>query len=152
MKKTIIVRAIMGIPIGITISYIITICISLGWAEGYYTSCVPQLAEELGSEINAVILQAALSALLGAVFGAASVIWETENWSLLKQSAVYFLIISLAMFPVAYFTYWMEHTIAGAFTYFCIFFLIAAAVWLIQFCFWKSRVKKISDKVIKQSK
>lgn len=152
MKKTIVLRAAMGIPIGITISYMITICISLVWAGGYYTSCVPELAEELGSEIGAVILQAALSALLGAVFGAASVIWETDGWSLLKQSAVYFLIISLAMFPVAYFTHWMEHTIAGAFIYFCIFFLIAAAVWIIQFCFWKSRVKKIRDKVIKGSK
>ena len=58
IKKKIMLRAISGLPIGLSIGYLITIVISLIWADGYYASCVPALAETMGNEINAVILQA----------------------------------------------------------------------------------------------
>lgn len=32
-----------------------------------------------------------------------SVIWEIENWSILRQSVTHLIICSVTMFPVAYF-------------------------------------------------
>lgn len=146
-KKTMITRGLMGIPIGITIGYLITIFISLGWGEGYYSPCVPQLAEAVGSEIGAVILQTALCAVLGAVFGGASIIWELDEWSIVKQTGIYFLIISVTMLPVAYVTHWMEHSVKGFLLYFGIFLGIGIAMWITQYFLWKIRVKKIQEKV-----
>lgn len=146
-KKTMITRGLMGIPIGITIGYLITIFISLGWGEGYYSPCVPQLAEAVGSEIGAVILQTVLCAVLGAVFGSASIIWELDEWSIVKQTGIYFLIISVTMLPVAYVTHWMEHSVKGFLLYFGIFLGIGIAMWITQYFLWKSRVKKIQEKV-----
>lgn len=147
MKKKLFLRGVLGFPIGIAIGYVITICISLMWAGGHYSPCVPELAEALGSEIGAVALQALLCGLLGAGFAASSVIWEMESWSIARQTGVYFLIISLIMLPIAYATYWMEHSVAGVLGYFGVFVLIFAVIWGIQFAIGKRNVKKMNEKI-----
>jgi hypothetical protein len=147
MKKQIINRALFGIPSGIAIGYLVTIIISALFAKGHYSSAPPELIERMGNEINAVILQTFLCAVMGAGFAASSVIWEIENWSIAKQSGIYFVIISLITLPIAYFANWMEHSLAGFISYFGIFIAIYLVVWLIQYLFWKRKVKAINDKV-----
>ncbi len=145
MKKKIILRGILGFPVGIAIGYLITIFISLFWANGYYSPCVPELIRAVGSEIGAVALQALLCGLMGSGFAACSVIWEIENWSIIKQTGIYFIIVSVIMLPIAYFTYWMEHSIAGVFSYFGIFVLIFAFFWIIQFAIGKHNVRRMNE-------
>lgn len=145
MKKKIVLRGLMGIPIGITIGYLISIIVSLIWAHGYYSPCPPELIKEMGNTINAVILQTFLSALLGAGFSAGSVVWEMENWSIVKQTGIYFLIISVIMLPIAYFARWMEHTFTGFLGYFGIFILIFVILWIILFIIGRYNVKKMND-------
>ncbi len=147
MKKKIVLRSILGFPIGIAIGYLITIFISLGWANGYYTPCVPELISTMGNEINAVVLQALLCGLLGTGFAVSSVIWEIENWSIIKQTGIYFIIISVIMLPIAYFSYWMEHSIVGFFSYFGIFILIFVFIWIIRFVIGKHNVRKMNEKL-----
>lgn len=147
MKKKVILRCISGFPIGLSIGYLITIVISLIWADGYYASCVPELAERMGSEIGAVTLQALLCSILGMGFGGCSVIWEIESWGIAKQTGIYFLIVSLIMMPIAYVTYWMEHSIQGIVSYFAIFILIFAIVWVIQYSRAKHNVRHMNKKM-----
>ena len=147
MKKKIILRGILGIPIGITIGYLITIFISLGLANGYYSPCVPELISMMGSEIRAVIVQSVFSGILGAGFAASSVIWEIDHWSLVKQTGIYFAIASLLMLPIAYLADWMEHSVVGFLSYFGIFILIFAMIWAIQFAIGKYNVKKMNEKL-----
>lgn len=143
-KKEIIKRGALGFPIGIAIGYVISIAISLVWAKGYYSPCVPELVSMMGNEIKAVILQAVLSGILGTGFAACSVIWEIENWGIVKQTGIYFLIMSFIMMPVAYFNFWMEHSWKGFFSYFGIFLLIFIVVWLVLFLCGRSNVKKMN--------
>lgn len=144
MKKKIIARGLIGFPIGISIGYLITIIVSLCWAGGYYSPCVPELTFALGNEINAVILQAFLCGILGAGFGASSLIWEIEDWNIVKQTGIYFLVISIIMLPVAYSTYWMKHSIVGFISYFGVFIFIFVIIWLIQFVIGKHNVNKLN--------
>jgi len=145
MKKKIFLRGAFGFPIGITIGYVITIITSAIWAGGYYSPCVPELISTAGSEINAVILQALLSGLLGMGFAASSVIWEMENWGIVKQTGIYFSIISVIMMPVAFFLYWMEHSVIGFLSYFGIFAFIFIIIWLIQFFTGRRIVKRLNE-------
>ena len=145
MKKKRVLRSILGFPIGIAIGYLITIFLSLIWANGYYSPCVPELAAAMGNEINAVALQALLCGLLGTGCAAGSVIWKIENWSLVKQTGIYFIMISVIMLPIAYFAYWMDHSIVGAFSYFGIFVLIFAFIWIIQFVIGKHDVRRMNE-------
>ncbi len=145
MKKKIVLRSILGFPIGIAMGYFITIFISLSLANGDYLPCVPELVSAMGNEINAVVLQALLCGLLGTGFAASSVIWEIENWSIIKQTAIYFMIISVIMLPIAYVSYWMEHSIIGVFSYFGIYAFIFVVAWVIQFAAGKHNVRKMNE-------
>ena len=147
MKKKIFYRALIGFPIGICIGNVIMIVISLGWANGYYSPCVPDLITAMGNEINAVIIQTVLCGLLGSGFSVSSVIWEIEDWSIVKQTGIYFLIISVIMLPIAYFMYWMEHSVTGFLSYFGIFILIFAVIWIVQFIIGKKNIKRMNEKL-----
>ena len=54
MKKKIIMRALLGAPIGLAISTIISIAISYALGGGSYRAIVPELAADCGSELSAV--------------------------------------------------------------------------------------------------
>ena len=140
MKK-IIQRGIVGIFVGYAIGQIITIIISLSLGTGEYVACAPEFIELVGNEAAAVAVQALLCGIMGFGFGGASAIWEMDNLSIAAQTGICF------MLPVAYFTYWMEHSVAGFLTYFGIFAAIFATMWAVQYFIWKKRIKEINNKL-----
>ena len=113
MKKKIIMRGLFGLPTGIAIGFVITLIISICIGNGSFYPVTPELIDATGNELNAVILQTVLSAIMRAGFAAASILWELDSWSLAKLSGIYFMIISVIMLPIAYFTNWMKHTALG---------------------------------------
>ena len=131
------------------ICYLITIGVSLVIGDGNYYPCVPALAQRFGNELTAVVVQMALGAVLGAGFAGASMIWEQDDWSLLKQTGIYFAITSVLMMTIAYICEWMEHSVRGVLIYFGIFFAIFVVVWLVQYAIWKARISKIKRKLEK---
>lgn len=152
MKKKIFLRGILGFPIGVTLGYFITIVLSLIYANEYYSPCVPDLISIMGSEIYAVLVQALLCGLLGTGFAAASVIWEIDHWGIVKQTGIYFIISSVIMMPIAWITYWMEHSVSGVLKYFGIFVLIFVLIWIIQFVIGKNDVKRMNENLDKKNK
>ncbi len=147
MKKKVILRSLIGGPIGLCISYLITILISAAANHGEYYPTAPELTNAFGNELNAVIIQAVCSLLYGAVFAGASVIWETDNWSILKQTIVHCLIVSLTTLPIAYLLHWMPHHVWGILIYFGIFFGIYFSIWLTQYLSMKKKIRVLNTKV-----
>ncbi len=150
MKRKIVLRGLLGFPLGVAIGHSITIILSLIFANGYYTPCAPELIAVAGSEIHAVLLQTILCGILGSGFAACSVIWEIEHWSLVKQTGIFFLIVSVIFMPIAYVLYWMEHSLKGIISYFGIFVLIFIAVWIVQYAVGKRNIKKINNALDKK--
>lgn len=144
MKNKIFIRALIGAPIGLTISTIITVIFSLIYGAGAYLAVPHDLILTCGSEINAVILQTIFALLYGAMWGGASVIWEIENWSLLKMTLTHLAVCSVASFPIACFMQWMPHNIPGALGFFGLFFAIYTVIWLSQYCAIKKQVKQMN--------
>lgn len=144
MKKKVIMRSLLGAPIGLTLSTIITIVISAIFGNGNFYPVVPELITDCGTELNAMILQTIFSLLYGAAFGGASVIWEQEDWSLLKQTLLHLLICSLFTFPIAYATRWMSHNIKGILLYFGIFFFIYAFIWIPRYLSVRKSILEIN--------
>lgn len=147
MKKRIATRCLLGAPIGLAISTLITIFISLTVGDGRYYPVVPELATDFGTELNAVLAQAVFSLLYGAAWGGASVIWEQEGWSILRQSAAHLAVCSLATFPIAYFMRWMQHTPSGFLLYFGIFLCVYAVLWLSLYGAMKKRIRQINERM-----
>ena len=151
MKKEFVLRVFIGLLGGIVISYLITIGISLAIGDGSYYSCVPSLIERFGNEVTAIIIQTVLSAVLGAGFAGSSIIWEMDEWSLLKQTSIYFGIVSVIMMTVAYICEWMEHSVKGILSYFGVFFAIFIVIWIVQYLIWKIRISKIIEGIQKNN-
>lgn len=149
MKKQLFRRSFCGMISGIAIGYLITVILSLFWGEGEYLPCMPQLIDTMGNEASAVAFQTGLSALLGIAFGAGSLIWDQEDWSLFKQTALYLLLSSAAMFPVAWLAHWMEHSLSGFLSYAAAFLAIFLIAWLSQYLFWRRRVRKLDETIRK---
>lgn len=147
MRKKLLFRCLIGAPIGLAISTMITIIISLIIGDGRYYAVVPEFAVGCGTEINAVLLEALSAMLYGAVWAGASLIWEQESWSLLRQTATHLVICSAATFPIAYFLRWMEASFLGIVKYFGIFFGIYLLVWLWQYGNIKRRIRQINAKM-----
>lgn len=149
MKKEWIYKVFVGMLIGIVICYFMTIGISLAIGDGNYYPCVPSLLERFGNEVTAVIMQTVLSAVLGAGFAGCSSIWEKDEWSLLKQTSIYFGAISVLMMTVSYICNWMEHSVIGVLSYFGIFCAIFIVVWCVRYLIWKVRISKIMESIQK---
>lgn len=81
------------------------------------------------------------------ILTASSVIWEMDSWSIVKQTGIYFSIISVVMLPIAYFAYWMEHSVGGFLIYFGIFAFIFVVIWIIQFGIGRYNVRKMNEKL-----
>ena len=145
MKNQIIKRGLVGFPVGIAIGFVITLIISACIRDGSYYPVTPELIGSMGNELNAVILQTVLCGIMGSGFAMASVIWDVDSWSLAKQSAIYFLIACIIMFPIAYIANWMKHSIAGVLSYVCIFIVIFVVVWITQYLSWKRKIKRMND-------
>ena len=147
MLKKVLLRCLFGAPIGLAIGTIITIIISLTFGDGMYYAVVPELITDCGSEINAVVFQSVLSLIYGAAWAGASLVWENERWSILKQTVTHLIICSAATFPIAYFARWMPHNVNGVLLYFGIFAVVYAGVWLSQYSAMKKKVEQINKRL-----
>jgi len=66
--------------------------------------------------------------------GAASVIYNIEHWSLLKQSIIHFLIMLVTIYPILLVSGWFPVTsVMDAFNIFILFFLVGVCLWGIMF-------------------
>ena len=147
LKKNILRHALFGAPIGLTICILCTIVSSLLIGDGTYYAVSHDLIALCGSEINAVLLQTVFALLYGAMWGSASVIWEMENWSLLKMTLTHLAVCSVVSFPIAYFMQWMPHSIPGALAFFGMFFAIYTVIWLSQYCAIKRQVAQMNSRL-----
>lgn len=148
MKKKLLFRALMGAPIGVTVSLIITIIFSLCVGHGEYFPAPHELIDWCGgNSTNAVIVQMICSLFVGAVGAGSSVIWEIEKWSLLKQTLVHFAVIAVPFFGIGYVMNWMPHHLYGALCYVGGFLLVYLIMWLSIYFSIKSKIKKMNKQL-----
>lgn len=155
MKRKLLVRSLLGAPIGVTISLIISIIFSLCLGHGEYFPAPHELIAWCGgNETTSVIVQMICSLLIGAIFGGSSVVWDIEKWSLLKQTLVHFAIIVIPFFGVGYIMNWMPHYLYGALGYIGGFIVAYLFIWCTLYFSIKSKIKKMNKQLqeIQQTK
>ncbi len=149
MKKKVLCRGGLGFFMGVSVSCTISIIISIiiGGGEMYFV--VPYLIGDFGSEVGAVLFQYFLSGFLGSVFAMVGLVFEAENFSLLKQTSIHFIISVISIVFVSYNLYWMERSFAGVFSYLLIFILIYIAIWTFQYILQKRNLEIINKELLK---
>lgn len=147
MKKKLVYRCLLGAPIGVLVSLIITIIISLCTGNGEYFPAPHELMDFCDNTITAVCIQMVCSLLIGAVAGGSSVIWDVEQWSLLKQTLIHFIVISIPFFTVGYILNWLPHHLYGALGYAGAFILVYLIMWVSIYFSIKTKIKKMNSQL-----
>lgn len=148
MKKKIVLRSLMGAPIGVTVGVVITVIFSLCLGHGEYFPAPHELTDRCGGNATvAVMVQTLCSLLVGAICGGSSVIWEMERWSLLKQTLVHFAVLALPFFGIGYAVYWLPHHIYGALGYVGGFAAVYCIMWCSIYFFIKSQIGKMNKQL-----
>ena len=145
MKKKLLFRSLLGAPVGVLVSLVITIIFSLCLGRGEYIPAPQELIEWCGGNATAaVIVQMICSLAVGAVCAGASVIWEIEKWSLLKQTLINFAVIALPFFGLGYVINWMPHNIYGALGYVGGFIGGYVIMWCSIYFSIRAKIKKMN--------
>lgn len=135
---------LIGVFLQQLFSLISSSIVSAQLGRNEYYPVVPQLAQAIGSPLKAVWLQFVWGGLLGAAFSAASLIFQIEKWSILRQTVTHFVVASLIMLPTAYMLKWMPPTLKGFAVYFGIFAGIYVIIWVVQYLVMRQKIQQMN--------
>ena len=150
MKNKLTKRAFIGFFTGIAIGQIISVIISLSLKTGEFVVCADEFVEVIGNQAAAAAIQTLLCGILGSGFSTLSVVWEMDNLNIALQSGICLGGYSLILFPIAYFTNWMEHSLGGFLSYAAIFLSTFILIWIIRYISWKNKVTRINKMINKE--
>lgn len=150
MKRRLSRLCALGACVGVTISVTITLIISAMIGDGNYYPVPPRLIASCGTELRAMLAQTAGALLYGAVLSGASMIWDVERWSLLRQTVTHLLVCSAATLPAAWGLYWMPHSMGGILEYFGIFFAVYLLIWAVTYGRIRRQVRRFNEKLGKR--
>ena len=146
MAKKIFNRCLFGAPAGVTMWFLFLL-----WAaflrEGDVILVSGHSVFVYGSERNAVAAAVASAMLIGMIWSCASLIYQETDWSLLKQTAVNFLVCTIPSLAIAYGMQWMPHSLDGLGQYVRMFAGIYVVIWAVQYFSTRKRLKQINAKL-----
>ena len=145
LKKEAVKRAIMGFIYGVFIGQTILILESLMARDGNFYPVAASLVNLAGTKIGAVIIQYFLTGIIGTTFAATTVIFEMDNWSLLKQTILHFVITSIVMYIAGFLCGWFPHKLSSTLIWFGIFIVIYVIFWISFSSYYKNKVKKMNE-------
>jgi len=145
VKKEVIKRAILGFMTGIFVGHTISILESLITHDGNFYAVSAALVELTGTNLGAVIVQYFLTGIMGAVFASSSIIFEMDEWSLLRQTATHFVIVSVLSYIAGFLCRWFPHTVGSTLIWFGVFIVVYIIFWVCFMLYYKNKVKKINE-------
>ena len=145
LKNKFILKFAIGFSFGILICTIITSVITTASInDGNTYFCDPTFSSMFSNEIVAFIIQMIVSGLLGAICMGGTVVYEIEEWSVLKATATHFLIANgMFILTATFLKWWSINDWVSNLIFIGIILLMYILIWLIQYVIYKIEVKKI---------
>lgn len=145
MFKKIVKRGLLGFMIGVFIGETILIINSLLAGKGVFYPINPLLVSRDGAQLTLVIIQYVMTGIIGMMFAASSVIFEMENWSLLKQTLVHFIIASVVMYICGYICNWFPLNFKSSAIWFAVFIGFYLIFWIGFTVYYRVIIRKINN-------
>lgn len=145
IKKEVAKRASLGFMIGVFIGQTILILESLMMRDGNFYPFTTGLLELAGTKIGAVVIQYFITGIIGSMFAGTSVLFEIDEWSLLRQTATHFIISSIVMYIAGFISGWFPHTVRSTIIWFVVFIVIYIIFWTSFTLYYKNKVQKINE-------
>ncbi|WP_159797055.1 DUF3021 domain-containing protein [Streptococcus halichoeri] len=140
-------RFIAGGFIGIAIGYLFALAVSIFINDGDFYLVIPAIIERFGTQLNAAIVQTILTALLGGVYSVASLIYENEDSSIVKQTITHFLVTMPAYLFVSFAMGWIGKEFIQILIYTLIYLAIYIVIWIVSYIIWKVKINKLNQSI-----
>jgi hypothetical protein len=140
--KKAVIRGLIGIPVGVFINVTIMLIISLSLGKTVnYESAITD------SPLSSFLFNYIISMIVGFTFAFGSAIFEVDKWSITKQTFLHFILTTCVFIPSAIIGGWTQPDIVSILIYIVVFVILYVLIWLIQYYYWKKRIKKINEKL-----
>ncbi len=148
-KYIIISKLLLGFFGGVGIGHLISIIVSAIIAgPNTYSVVVPAFLEMMGgNEILAATIAAILTGVLGLVFAFGNIIWQQNQWSLLKRTVIYYFGTLIPMLAVGWVLKWFNVGFLSLLLFVLIFTVIFVLIWVLTYLVIRSDIKKINSKL-----
>ncbi|MEM5623294.1 DUF3021 domain-containing protein [Bacillus thuringiensis] len=93
-------------------------------------------------ETKTLIAYLVTANMIGLIFSFASFIFEKEEWSILKQTSIHFIVLLGTFLPTAILIGWVPNRFSPILVCIGIFIVIYFMIWFIMTLYWKRKIKK----------
>lgn len=147
--KRLLMLGSFGFFSGIGIGHLFSILAAVLFIDGTnYGPVVPSFTTMFGgNELLATFIAALVYGIIGMSFALASEVWNKEEWSLLKRSAIYYFVTIMPMFLAGVFLRWFPLKIGAVLLFILMFTVIYAVVWVLNYLVMRQQIKAINAKL-----
>jgi len=132
LKKGI-TRGLKGLPIGLAIGYSFLVLMSA-------------TNQEIILDFQITLANYAMAAFVGFYLSAVTVVYDIEEWSILKQSVTH-SILSLPYIPLAIEIGWAPEDLVGQILFIIVYIIIFIVIWLTFRTYWKKQAEQLKEAI-----
>lgn len=89
-----------------------------------------------------------LTGLIGAVFGGASILYDIERWSFLKQGICHFLVTAMVWIPISVFLWGLGKYVTTLISIVISFAVTYGVTWWMQYLRCRENIRQINEKLV----
>ena len=98
-------------------------------------------------EMKTLITYLVTANIVGLIFSFASFIFEKEEWSILKQTSIHFIILLGTFLPTAIRIGWVPNRFGAILVCIGSFIMIYFIIWLVMTLYWKRKIEKLNHQL-----
>ncbi|MDM5236800.1 DUF3021 domain-containing protein [Bacillus cereus] len=130
-------RVINKIAIGLGMAMIYSLLfLWIGYANGMETV-----------ETKTLITYLVTANIVGLIFSFASFIFEKEEWSILKQTMIHFIVLLGTFLPTAIWIGWVPNRFGPILVCIGSFIMIYFIIWFVMTLYWKRKIEKLNHQL-----
>ncbi|MEH7461611.1 DUF3021 domain-containing protein [Bacillus thuringiensis] len=98
-------------------------------------------------ETRTLLINLVVANIIGIIFSIASFVFEREEWSLLKQTIIHFIILLGTFLPVAVWLGWVPNHVSSILICVGIFIFVYFIIWFAMTMYWKKKIEGLNNQI-----
>ncbi|WP_122639223.1 DUF3021 domain-containing protein [Romboutsia sp. Marseille-P6047] len=148
MKKRLYIKGILGFVFGVFLSYTISIIVSICLNTGKFYPADTALVYKTGSVLKAIVIQYFGIGIIGSIMGISSIIFEKDEWSILFQTILHFIISSICIAIYLLLAHTNMVGISHVVLYIGILLVVYIVIWIYRIISCYTKIRKIKKKLL----
>ncbi|MDP7979469.1 DUF3021 domain-containing protein [Bacillus multifaciens] len=98
-------------------------------------------------ETKTLLIYLVVANIVGIIFSVASFVFEREEWSLLKQTIIHFIILLGTFLPAAIWMGWIPNHVSSILICVGIFIIVYFIIWFVMTIYWKKKIESLNHQL-----